>query len=309
MEDIRKAVRGMMALLDFPAEAQKNLKAALDTLLNRPAQKEAFAGLLAQYEESIDCPYAQMFERMDGLSREAGLHPYMGSLLLLLAMAPTLRARYARRGLPDALFVHTMRDLRYKLVECQLVYGVDGTFVAYWYPGFYRLERFALGRLQFELVKLGHSGTCAGLALTPDTKAINIHIPRTGERLGHGAVLEAYRMAADFYREEFDGLPMVFTCESWLLAPWNRGMLPKGSNLRAFMADFTLIAQGEDPDYGEVWRLFDCLYEGDADGLPQDTSLRRAYAERIRRGLPVGWGQGVFLQSDLCVAGRGAIVL
>jgi hypothetical protein len=37
------------------------------------------------------------------------------------------------------------------------------------------------------------------------------------------------------------------------------------------------------------------MYKGNVDELPQDTSLRRAYAEWIRNGEPTGWGYGVFV--------------
>jgi hypothetical protein len=33
--------------------------------------------------------------------------------------------------------------------------------------------------------------------------------------------------------------------------------------------------------------------EEDIDRLPSDTSFRRSYIERMRNGLPLGWGYGV----------------
>ena len=44
-----------------------------------------------------------------------------------------------------------------------------------------------------------------------------------------------------------------------------------------------------------MWRLFDCLYTGDPDSLPGDSSLRRAYIRRIREKIPTAWSQGVFI--------------
>jgi hypothetical protein len=70
-------------------------------------------------------------------------------------------------------------------------------------------------------------------------------------------------------------------------------MLKDGSNLRLFMDDFDVIEFGYDPDYSERWRLFDCLEE-DFDKLPNDSSLRRAYIDLMKRGDKMGWGYGVF---------------
>jgi len=54
--------------------------------------------------------------------------------------------------LTDELFWDTIADLKFKLIECHDVYGIWGTFVASWYPWFYTMHRFKLGRLQYEAV-------------------------------------------------------------------------------------------------------------------------------------------------------------
>ena len=102
-------------------------------------------------------------------------------------------------------------------------------------------------------------------------------------------------MAAVFFKDTFKGIPTVFTCHSWLLYPWNLDVLSPTSNLRAFCADYKIIGTADYPNYDNAWRLFDCLYTGDASALPRDSSLRRAYADRIARGEPMGNGLGVFI--------------
>ena len=61
------------------------------------------------------------------------------------------------------------------------------------------------------------------------------------------------------------------------------------------MNDYEIISSGEYNGYGEVWRLFDRMYDGDVDHLPMDSSLRRAYAELIRNGEKTGWGRGLLI--------------
>jgi hypothetical protein len=157
------------------------------------------------------------------------------------------------------------------------------------------LERFALGRLQFELMSLKKPGAYRGKVFPEGTTVINVHIPRTGTRLDHAEVEKAYKMARKFFADAFPAGPAIFNCSSWLLYPWNLEVLSPSSNLRAFIGDYEIVRSGDYEDYSSLWRLFDCNYTGNPDDLPQDSSLRRAYAARVKRGEPTGYGVGFFL--------------
>ena len=175
-------------------------------------------------------------------------------------------------------------------MECKSVYDIWGTFVPIWYKGFYQMKRFGFGKLQFEVVPFGRNYEKGGVVLTPDSRVINVHIPRTGTRLDWESLRESYRKAKEFYHQ-----PPAFVCHSWLLFPRNKEVLSPQSNLFSFLADYEIIEQGFYDDYKEVWRLFDVNYNGDVEQLPQDTSLRRAYANWIRNKEKTGWGFGVFV--------------
>ena len=108
-------------------------------------------------------------------------------------------------------------------------------------------------------------------------------------------MLKSYKEAAQFFQERYQLEQTAFVCHSWLLYPRNKEVLSTQSNLYSFISDFDIVKSGEDPDYGEIWRLFDKNYEGDVEKLPQDSSLRRAYADWIRKGEKIGWGYGVFV--------------
>ena len=236
-----------------------------------------------------------MFSAMKELSERIGIPEFAGTMILLLAMCKKLKERYTERGLSEDLFYHTLEDLRYKNEECRLLYGQNGTFVASWYPGFYKMERFAFGRLQFGFYRLGFECKYKGIKLLPDYTALDIHIPRTGTKLDHDEVLRSYRMAKEFYKDLFVDQPAIFTCHSWMLYPWNLTVLSPKSNMYAFYKDFEIIDSGYYETHKDAWRLFDCLFDNDTSILPRDTSLRRAYAERMERGEPTGWGLGIFV--------------
>lgn len=291
---MKNRIVDLMHRLSFPDDSIVAISDAADKIRNDSDLAAIFESLIKSYDESEHCDYLKLFTDMNSLSQKLDIHEYTGAMILLLAMCDGLKRRYDERGISEEIFYNTMADLKYKCEECRLLYGISGTFVAPWYPGFFNLERFALGRLQFEISKLGCDYQCDGVTLTQDSDAIFIHIPRTGTRLDRGEVLESYRRAKEFYKDRFNGSPIVFACHSWLLYPWNESILSPSSNLYAFYKDFKILTQGDNPNHDDVWRLFDCVFTGDATNLPRDSSLRRAYADRIARGEPTGWGFGIF---------------
>lgn len=295
MCDKKETLKHLMTKIQFSDNEQKTM---IDTLEKVYADKVAgkwFSTLLAQYDASEHCNYKQMLSDVKALGEALDIHEYTMVLLLYLCMAEKLRQRYQERGLSEKLFYDTIMDFRYKLTECQLIYGVDGCFVGWWMNGYFELDRFALGRLQFEIRKTDAEYTVQGVVLPAGTKTINIHIPRTGTPLHHHEVWESYRMAYELFAGELTDQPVVFSLKSWLADPWNMTVLSSGSNIYKFISDFKIVESGLRDNYNLVWQLFDCLYTGDPEKLPRDTSFRRAYADRIARGEPVGWGYGLFI--------------
>lgn len=295
---IRLQATDLFNRLEFPERAINTLTESLDILLS-PEYLSEFKSILAEYDKTESCPYREMLKNMKALSEKAGIHEYTGALLLLVCMAPRLKKRYEQKNISEEIFYDTLSDMRYKLYECLEVHGIAGTFVASWYIGFFNLTRFAFDKLQFEPIKLGIDCEYNGTIISADTYVLNTHIPRTGKRLDHSEVLEAYRQGRLFFRKYFPDLfadeKVVFYCSSWLLDPWNLTVLSEGSNLRAFINDYHIIEHGEYESYKDLWRLFDTMYTGDPDALPQNTSFRRAYADRVRRGEKTGWGKGIFI--------------
>lgn len=283
-----------MDRLAFPADAKTELLAAYDSILQDSTASEKLAALLAEYEQSTQCNYKRMLADAVELAEPLSIHAYTISLLLFLCMSKTLHMRYQKAGIDESVYYQSMADLGYKLEECRLVYGVNGSFVAYWFRGFFALTRFGLGRLQFEIVRTAEDFMVDGTVIPAGSKAINIHIPRTGTRLNHDEVLESYRLAARMFAQEFEERNILFICKSWLLDPWNEKVLKPESNLALFCKDFEIVKIGVYDDYRDLWRLFDCQYTGDPEKLPRDSSLRCAYADRVARGEPIGWGIGMF---------------
>ena len=289
----------LMHHLSFPEDAISAISEDTRRLFDNEVVAHDFGEIMAQYDKTELCDYLAMLNEMKTLSEKVGIHEYSGDLIMFLAMSKKLKQRYDERGISEEIFYNTMADLKYKCEECRLLHGIFGTFVAPWFPGFFQLRRFAFGRLQIETSQLGCDCEYQGLHFTKESKILNVHIPRTGTPLLHDQVLHSYHMAADFFADEFKDEPMLFACHSWLLYPWNMTVLSPTSNLFAFCSDFSIIAEGTNQNHEDLWRLFDCVYTGDPKMLPRDSSLRRAYADRVAKCEETGWGYGVFMLKDL----------
>ncbi len=283
---IKENAKELMQKLNFPCDAQSELLHTLDVLL----ENDDFLTIVNRYD-SDKFNINKMVEDTTTLAESKGICLYTAHMLLFLSMAPILHNRFKQKEISDEIFYDTMCDLRYKLIECSLVHGKYGTMTTKWYERIFEMKIFALGRLQFEINNTWFDCDVNGKHIPKGTKVLSVHIPRTGTKLEHNLVVDSYRTAAEFFKDEFDEI--IFICNSWLLYPWNRQVLKEGSNLADFYDDYTIVHSGDYANYNEVWRLFDCLYDGNPDKLPNNTSLRRAYIDRIKSGEPTGYGIGV----------------
>ena len=284
-------IKALMERLSFPENAQAELFSSLDKMLNDNDAANELDAVMSMYDESEFCDYAGMLERIELAGKGVGVHEYTAQMLLYLSLSERLKERYIERSIDLDIFYDSLKDLSYKLEECHLIYNIVGSFTKNWFYGFYNLTRFALGRLQFEIRQYDVDLTIDGVNINKDTKVLNVHIPRTGGPLNHNEVLKSYDLAASFFAEEL-GETIIFHCSSWLLDPFHSTVLSPESNIMKFINDFTIIKTDVYTDYSSVWRLFDKMYNGNVDELPADSSLRRAYIERIKANQPTGWGRG-----------------
>ena len=183
-----------------------------------------------------------------------------------------------------------MLDLKCKMLECKENYDVWGTFVEGWFRGFYTLERFGIGRFQFDLSDFGEEFYEEnGIFIKEDEFCLGLHIPSHREPLTYETRMDTYKKAYEFFKDRFDGKPMVVCCNSWLLYPDNLNILPEKSNAADFILDFQPLDIKQTYDFGDCWRIFNvgtsCLRPAE---LPRDTSMQKAFAEWFDQGKKAG---------------------
>lgn len=287
---MKQAVKEFLETFDYPQEAQAELLRCYNVL----AQEDEFVRAVEAYSQQMDCNLDEKLKQIETIANRKGENVWTAQFVYFVCLSPQLKKYYLQNGIDESIWYNTMLDLKYKLTECHLVKYVWGSFVPWWFVNFFLLKRFGLGRLQFIINDFWYDYDDGKLHLVKGQPCIAVHIPRTGTKLSYDEVAKSYQMAKEFFSAQFVGVPTLFICHSWILHDKIQNLLLPSSNLRAFAKDYTVIEQGEDNGYGEVWRLFDADYDGNVNNLPQDTSLRKSVAEMISNGEKFGWGFGVF---------------
>lgn len=291
-------------MLEFPSEANEYFEETLKII----CRDFELMDKLSLAMDNLFCGGDKYSEMLEDISKKSHINRYTADMIFLLLASKPLFYIYKQNGLPEELYRAAMMDLKYKLIECKSVYGVWGTNSIAWFAWYYTLNRFALGRLQYEkftfkkgtgkydnVMRLGETvypchipegyrGIKFGSAL------FNCHIPSSGS-LKEEDVLESFKTAYKFYK--IDGI-MTIVCNSWLLYPPHYTLYPEGSNLRKFCDLFDVIWQGADEGNPDMWRIFNRMTE-DYESLPEDTSLRKAFKRFFSEGNKMGCGYGVIL--------------
>lgn len=290
-----------MGEIGFDKEAIEALCADLDRLYADSEARSLMTECVSLYEENIDRDYKVLRDMADKAADLVGVHRYSAEMLMYISLSKHLRELYREKGISDRIWYDSMSDLKWKLWECKAVKGIWGSFADVWYYKFFDMTRFALGRLQFETRTVNNEYTVGGREIRKGMKAIGMHIPRTLTPLTKESRIDAYRQAAETFREEFGDQSIIFVCHSWLLSREIPEMLNEGANLKGFINDFTIVEYetADEGDYSEAWRLFDMDYTGDLDDYPEDSSLRRRYKEYLKNGGRMGCGLGFFFAEDV----------
>lgn len=291
---MRKYLISFFEEFGYDDKDARHLLRAYDTITAGVTAFGLFNEALSAYEADISMDYgAKIFNRTRKISELTGVHDYTVELLVFICMTKHLKEVYTEKGIDMHIYKDSVLDLKWKLEECKAVKGICGSFVSPWFCGFFDLSRFALGRLQFEIITTWQDYEKNGVKLERDkSKVINVHIPRTGTPLDKESCDKAYAQAREFFKDQV-GESGAFVCDSWLLYPENKNILSPNSNTYRFMSEYDIIAwevnNGED-----MWRLFD-TEEKNPDRLPADTSMRRRYIDHLKNGGRVGCGFGVKL--------------
>lgn len=294
---MRSQIESFCNFYEYPAEATACLLADFDKI----AASEYFPLFKAHvdlYNTDNPCfSYKALLNSSSDVITNCGVDEYSVNLLYFICLAEHCKEKYEKAGISMDFYHKSMLDLKWKLMECKKVKGIWGSFVAWWFPRFFDLSRFAMGRLQFEIDPSNRVYEKNGIKLGYGDFVINVHIPSSG-KLYIEDCMESFAMAEKFYADYFPDGVAKFTCHSWLLSKLHEKYLPADGGIRKFADLFDVVEDDPNPKGSNLWRIFGKDYNGSTEDFPAETSLQRAYLKLLADGNITSSGLGYIFFKD-----------
>lgn len=274
---------------NYPAEAREAIIKAEEKILANEKANRIYESMYRAYWLKKK-NFGEFSDKTKALSELIDEPVYTINLVLLLNCTKPLKAAYKKNGISEEIYWTSIHDLKVKMLECKENYDIWGTFVEGWFMGFFKLERFGIGRFQFDLSDFGEEFYEEnGIFIKDSDFCLGLHIPSHMGPLTYETRMDTYKKAYEFFKDRFDGKPMVVCCNSWLLYPDNLNILPEKSNAADFILDFQPLDIRQTYDFGDCWRIFNvgksCLRPAE---LQRDTSMQKAFAEWFDQGKKAG---------------------
>ena len=181
---------------------------------------------------------------------------------------------FKQRGLCEKIFFDTLRTVADEAKEYNCATEDDGLFNYHLLANNIRGSILRLGEFEYQY------------GIHKNSRTIFIHVP-SGADLTKEKRVYSYTLARQYYGD----YPII--ADSWLLYPENKKMLSADSRIIDFANDFEVISINETTDYRELFHIFGRIGDFSYENLPKNTSLQKAYAERIKNSLPAGSGVGI----------------
>lgn len=262
----------LYTLLELPQEIIDRLHVARTQVDFAPLE-----ALLSQMMEISTA--AQAYETlMSALGEDEGS---IRMLLCQLECARRDEARYAQRGISRTVFVDTMKCFTRFIRECGEKNQGRLFFDRGWWS--YRqvaMTLFRVGALEYEFRR--HEGE----------RALSIHIPSDAD-LSPASVDASLAAAERMFAQCYPDAPVKhIICNSWLLSPTLRQLLPEQSRILAFQRRFEILREDNTHNACLNW-VFQTDGEVDYATLPEHTSLQRKAKAYLLAGGVIGSAYGV----------------
>lgn len=198
----------------------------------------------------------------------------------LLSCACGTYEEYQKMGIADTVFIETIKFCTRFIIEHKRIYGNYAYTWAWWFPRQLALQEFRIEELEFEFVD-------------EKEKWISIHIPSDANMKPEKIqkTFAEYRSFLQTYYPEW--IDADWYCESWMLSPVLKQLLPENSNIIMFQKQFDILSV----DY-ESMAVLDWVFPGekaDFSKLSEQTSLQKNMKKFLLNGGKTGWAKGKFV--------------
>lgn len=218
----------------------------------------------------------QAYETLEALLQDDEEHIKM--LYCQLECARRIYDKYRKMQISQTIYADTMKCFPRFVEECRKKTGRIFFDRSWWTYRQISMSLFRLGALEYEF-------------RPEEERAIAVHIPSDAD-LSRTAVAASMKEAHAFFRTFYPDYPYdKFTCDSWLMAPVLKTLLPESSNILAFQSLFEITGERTDSSGCLEW-LFQSPGCKNYEDLPAGTSLQKKAKELLLKGGHVGNAHG-----------------
>lgn len=188
-------------------------------------------------------------------------------------------------GFTEQIHDDTFYDITRWCKICYREYGEYGIGEHDWIYNHIHKDLYCIGRLQYEKRYLWEDIFMEGTILKEGCKVLNVHIPE-GEPLTEAACKASILKAKELFPEY-----QALVCNTWLLSPGLKNILPETSNIIKFQKLFQMYATQEESS--EAIKNIFGKNVGELETLPEDTSLQKNAKAYLLQGKSLGNGKGI----------------
>ena len=264
------------------------LENKVNLLLNGEIKKLAKSVL--KLDLTVD-EYNAVLNKATSYGKEINVHEYKMQLVFALYCFILLENEFEKANIPKHLYNATVVDFKYRVYECQEVYGITGIFVAWWYYCFCNLSLLKFEDFEFEkeVAKYNYQGR--HVTICKGDKLLALHIPPKC-KLTKENLIKALKASYNYYG--FTG-KVAYQCHSWLLYPEFENVFVDGGNVKEFRSFFDVFDSTNANSFEDCWRVFKCGEITSLDNLPSTTTLQRNMINHLKNGKKTGEGLGILV--------------
>ena len=185
-EEAKDAYRKVDETLELYPTQKSRVEAAKELLFATPQDDKLIVSILTEVAEKIGIPQSTV------------------CFYALAAATERLMELYREMDIPEDVAKGTLRDFKIKDDECYMFTGIHGSYSTPWLIGWFKRDRFAFGRLQYNPGPLTFDEiTVGGKTFRRGDEIITVHIPRLPDPFTPEARQESYKRAYEFFKSRY----------------------------------------------------------------------------------------------------------
>lgn len=249
-EEVTNIVLQLEKELDFTV-----LKSSIDKLYHRPLWQEGLEELRKAFGEDKN---------------------NFKMLTCMLLMGIDVYEIYREKGISENIFYDTFGCLSRFVKEHMVSYGSYGFDREWWTTRQLSMEEFRLGELEFELEKWNGENV------------ISVHIP-SDALITRENCMASYALSKEFFQKYYPDFEYhYYICDSWMLSPGLKDVLPADSRILSFQKDFTITDWDKENTSYLEWIYKNPNETLKVDELPENTSLQKNIKRYLKEGGKIG---------------------